>query len=235
MNNFQEIIDYSIRHLSKGHREDTVKAVVSGVYYAYGMEVEGDIAEFGTMTGRTAVAMATAQKILMERYAHSPIKRKKLWFLDSFVGLPEVENDVDSNSPHVKSQIWGPGTCKGLSFEEFSNLIAQIISKEEFEVLEGWYSDTAASLTKEKFALVHVDCDLYESTMDALVPLFQNGCISEGCLFLFDDWNCNHASNDFGERKAWEELTKEFNIEASDEGNYSIASKKFIIHNYSYS
>jgi O-methyltransferase len=69
--------------------------------------------------------------------------------------------------------------------------------------------------------------------MDALVPLFERNQISEGAIILFDDWNCNHASNKFGERKAWySDLRTRFFIQFSDEGSYGVAGHKFIIHNY---
>jgi hypothetical protein len=52
-----------------------------------------------------------------------------------------------------------------------------------------------------------VGCKLDERgrTMDALVPPFGRGMISEGAVILFDDWNCNRANPAFGERRAWRE------------------------------
>ena len=80
--------------------------------------------------------------------------------------------------------------------------------------------------------MVHIDCDLYSSTMDALVPLFDGKNISPGAIVFFDDWNCNFASKKFGERKAWDELVEKYQNEFSDEGGYGIACRKFIIHEY---
>ena len=53
------------------------KTLLAGVAYSYGMDVEGDIAEFGTMTGRTAVGLAVAQKFMTHKYKNVVRKNKK--------------------------------------------------------------------------------------------------------------------------------------------------------------
>jgi hypothetical protein len=78
----------------------------------------------------------------------------------------------------------------------------------------------------------HVDCDLYASTIDALAPLFARGQVSEGAVILFDDWNCNRASPQYGQRKAWDVLVARHRIRYSDEGRYGMASRRFIVHAY---
>ena len=62
MKTFQEIADFSVNVVNNNAQEEIFKALIGGVQYVYGMDVKGDIAEFGTMTGRTAVAIAVAQK-----------------------------------------------------------------------------------------------------------------------------------------------------------------------------
>lgn len=232
MKTFQEIADFAIEIVNNNSQEEILKALIRGVQYAYGMDVKGDIAEFGTMTGRTAVAIAVAHKMQAAKYQNDIRGGKKVWYLDSFEGLPEATQAPDLNSPHVQTNIWGTGTCKGLTDEEFSKLISQILKPGDFEVIKGWYSDTTKMLANSKFSMIHVDCDLYSSTMDALEPLFSGKNISPGAIIFFDDWNCNFASNDYGERKAWEELTSKFKVEFSDEGGYGVVSRKFIVHSY---
>ena len=211
---------------------ETIKTLLAGVAYSYGMDVEGDIAEFGTMTGRTAVGLAVAQKFMTQKYKNIVRKNKKVWFFDSFEGLPEASSKIDLDSPHVKKGDWGPGTCKGLSELEFNNLISSVLDKDQFETVAGWYKDTINNVSKEKFSMVHIDCDLYESSIQVLDGLFSNGQICEGAIIFFDDWNCNYASNQYGERKAWEETVNKFELDYSDEGSYSMASRKFIVHDY---
>jgi len=232
MKTFQEVADFSTNVVNFYSQEEIFRALISGVQYVYGMDVKGDIAEFGTMTGRTAVAIAVAQKMQFSKFQNDIRGGKRVWFLDSFEGLPKATASADLESPHVKTNIWGSGTCQGLSEEQFTNLILQILPKEQFEVIKGWYSESVKQLNDAKFSMLHIDCDLYSSTMDALEPLFMGKNISPGAILFFDDWNCNFASKEFGERKAWDELVEKYKVKFSDEGSYSIACRKFIIHDY---
>lgn len=104
----------------------------------------------------------------------------------------------------------------------------------QVEIVEGWYGErweTFANLNRS-YALVHADCDLYGSTMDALDPLFASKCIMPGCIILFDDWNAAKADPKFGQRRAWAEMVENHGIEASDEGGYAACGHKFIVHRY---
>ena len=161
MKNFQEIADFSVKCMEDNFVSETIQKLLAGVAYSYGMDVEGDIAEFGTMTGRTAVGLAVAQKFMTNKYKNVIRKNKKVWFFDSFEGLPEASSDIDLNSPHVKKGDWGPGSCKGLSKSQFEQLISSVLDKEQFEIIEGWYKDTIETVSNEKFSMVHIDCDLY--------------------------------------------------------------------------
>ena len=82
------------------------KKLSFGVEYVCNADVKGDIAEFGTMSGRTASIIARAMSKFDRYQDHDP---KKLHLFDSFKGLPKAESDVDKESPHVKSGVWGGG------------------------------------------------------------------------------------------------------------------------------
>jgi hypothetical protein len=101
---------------------------------------------------------------------------------------------------------------------------------ERIVVHEGWFQDTLGNVKNEKFALVHIDCDLYESTVQVLDYFFTNELFSDGCAVFFDDWNCNRASPQFGERRAWRECCRRYNVEFSDCGDYGVFGHKFIVH-----
>ena len=117
--------------------------------------------------------------------------------------------------------------------ENFESLILNCLNKEQFEVIPGYFSETMESFSKnKKIGLIHCDVDLYSSTIDCLQPLFKNGCITEGAMILFDDWNCSRANPDHGQRKAFSDLCSEFDIVFSNEGSYSYHGHSFIIHSY---
>ncbi|MFN3076288.1 MAG: TylF/MycF/NovP-related O-methyltransferase [Alphaproteobacteria bacterium] len=205
-----------------------------GVQYMFGYGVEGDIAEFGTQSGSSAEVLAYAASMVNRNLGGLRVGCS-VYLFDSFEGLPACDTDVDLASPLVQSGIWGPGACaKGLNPQELRQRCEIFLPPEQVLIFEGWFRDTVPTLSDTvRFGVVHVDCDLYASTMDALTPLFERRLIAKGALVLFDDWNCNHASPEFGERRAWQELVERFNIAFSDEGGYAIASHKFIVHDYS--
>lgn len=224
-------------HWLQGHRWHTVKELSMGVAGAYGYGIEGDVVEFGTMSGVSAEGLARAiarndADYKEARPAHL-LPNKKLFLFDSFIGLPETDNDIHAESLHVKEGTWTAGTCCGLSKEELAAVVGKHLSPERVKIYEGWFKDTVPLLpADQKFAILHVDGDLYSSTMDCLVPLFERGMIAEGALMFFDDWSPNRCSPEHGERKAWKELVERFNIVASDDGPYSLLARRFVIHSY---
>jgi hypothetical protein len=98
---------------------------------------------------------------------------------------------------------------------------------------EGWFKDTVTTLpSTQRFAFIHFDGDLYQSTIDAIGHLFAEGLISNGAMICFDDWNCNQASPGHGERRAWRELTAQYGVTHSEWRSYSSMGKAFFIHDY---
>ena len=215
------------------HHLSISKEIAQAVSYTYMMGVKGDIAEFGTMTGYSAVALATAVNLRDFEYRSDTRGNKNLHFFDSFEGLPEATNDIDKNSPHVLQGIWAEGTCKGLSKKEFENQISKYISRKKFVVYKGWFKDTVSLIKDEVcFSLVHIDGDLYESAIDVLDSLFKRKKISQGAIILFDDWNCNASNPELGEKWAFREIIEKYDVDFTDEGGYSASAHKFIIHKY---
>jgi hypothetical protein len=220
------------------HTVEAVKELSLAVAAAYGTDVEGDIAEFGTMTGETACGLARGIAASDRYLGYAPdlagLARKRLLLFDSFEGLPQSEHEADTQSPHVKTGVWQKGTCKVLNQSELFARVTEHLPKERVAIYPGWFSDTVPALADGSlFALVHVDSDLYQSAIDVLVPLFARGMIAEGARIFFDDWNCNKASPRFGERRAWRECVERFRIDCSDEGAYGMLGHRFIVHSYS--
>jgi O-methyltransferase len=65
--------------------------------------------------------------------------------------------------------------------------------------LEGWFRDTLPDAPIDRIALLRLDGDLYESTMDALVNLEPK--VSPGGFVVVDDYNgldaCRAAVEDY--------------------------------------
>ena len=219
------------------HRDRAIEALSEGVAATYGCGIVGDIAEFGTMTGETAAGLARAiarcDTHLGDAMRVANLPLKCLHLFDSFAGLPTVTDPADAESPHVRDGVWSAGSCKGITPAELATKVTRHLAPERVQICPGWFSDTVPRLPDgTSYGLVHVDSDLYVSAMDVLSGLFARGMISEGALIYFDDWNCNAASNDFGERRAWRECVARYNIEFSDEGRYGIFARRFTVHSY---
>ncbi|MGC2778672.1 MAG: TylF/MycF/NovP-related O-methyltransferase [Bradyrhizobium sp.] len=212
--------------------KEIARTLTLSAMYINSADVKGDIAEFGTMGGFTARTLANAMVFDPRYQPNQPLRKLRLF--DSFEGLPEITAQVDLESQHVKSGTWSKGGCRILSAADLRTMVEGIIPPSRVEIYEGWFADTVKQLPDDtRFALIHFDGDLYSSTMDALVPCFERGFISKGAVLCFDDWNCNEADPEAGERKAWTDLVSRFNIVASHSGDYSIQGTKFIIHSYS--
>jgi hypothetical protein len=53
----------------------------------------------------------------------------------------------------------------------------------------------------------------------------------DGCVILFDDWNCNRASPNYGERRAFREFMQEQNdFTSSAWFTYGYNGAAFILH-----
>jgi O-methyltransferase len=211
--------------------KEIARTLTLSVMYINSADVKGDIAEFGTMGGFTARTLANAMVFDPRYQPNQPLRKLRLF--DSFEGLPEITSTIDLASQHVKSGTWSKGGCRILSANQLRTMVEAIIPPSRVQIHEGWFADTVKQLPDDtRFALIHFDGDLYSSTMDALVPCFERGFVSKGAAICFDDWNCNEADPDAGERKAWADLVSRFKIVASHCGDYSIQGTKFIIHSY---
>jgi len=70
---------------------------------------------------------------------------------------------------------------------------------EQVVFLQGWFKDTLPSAPIDKLAILRLDGDMYESTMDALLALYDK--ISPGGYVIVDDYHvvkgCKTAVHDF--------------------------------------
>ena len=216
------------------------EALTEGVYYVFNVDIEGHIAEFGTGTGFSARSIALAMSnfgklklkdVKSERIEAVRSEFPELFLFDSFAGLPAADNAVDERSPYVVSGRWHEGRFVGLSKPKLVALCAKFVESERISTFEGWFKDTLPTLPRgTKFAMVHLDCDLYSSTYEVLDYLLAQGHLADGALLFFDDWNCNRASPRFGQRKAWSEIVDKYGIEYSDGGEYAMLCHKFYVH-----
>src|SRR5262249_28733174 len=78
------------------------------------------------------------------------------------------------------------------NFERYGLLDDQV------QFLPGWFRDTLPKAPIQRLALLRLDGDLYESTMNALLPLYPK--LTSGGFVIVDDYNlpeCEKAVIDY--------------------------------------
>lgn len=211
---------------------EKMKTFDTSIQAIYGFGIPGDFIEFGTFAGITARMIAASMNYCENAFGYADtmhsIQPRALFLCDSFDGLPEIQSIVDLESPHVQAKVWRPGLLKGLSPTELREACAKYVPTERIVTVVGWFSDTLPLIQNDRrFALVHIDCDLYLPTSEILDWLFLDARVSDGGIILFDDWNCNRASQKYGQRKAWSEAIKKYKFNFEDCGDYALAGHKF--------
>ena len=173
--------------------------------------------EFGCHSGRTFSAAINASKFLSMNNAN-------YFAFDSFQGLPETNSSSDG--------IFKFGTFF-TSREAFIKIIKTNtgVKLNDRQVFEGFYNNTLTSnLSKNlpKAGVVHIDVDLYSSTVEVLN--FLRPLLVQGTVILFDDWYCFPAGSLMGERRAFSEFLQEnLNISVEPWKAYSTFGQSFFV------
>ncbi len=151
--------------------------------------VPGDLIETGVWRGGSSIFMRAILKAYGDR-------SRKVWLADSFRGLPPPDParyPVDEGDTLWKySELAIPMEQVQANFSRYGLLDDQVA------FLPGWFRDTLPAAPIERLAVLRLDGDLYESTMEALVALYPK--VSAGGFVIVDDYGlptCRAAIEDF--------------------------------------
>jgi hypothetical protein len=138
--------------------------------------VPGDIIETGVWRGGASIL---ARAVLM---AHEVTDRKVI-VADSFEGLPPpaagYPADRDSKLHEFAELAISLEDVRG-NFRKFDLLDDQVV------FLKGWFRDTMPAVPSARLAVMRLDGDMYESTIDPLVHLYDR--LSVGGWVIIDDY-----------------------------------------------
>jgi O-methyltransferase len=160
-------------------------------------KVPGDLIEAGVWRGGTSIFMRGILEVM-------GVKDRRMWVADSFEGLPPVDPKLHPTEAAAVSSATIKDGYKNFaaSLEEVKrNFQAYGLLDEQTRFLKGWFKDTLPSLTSERFAVVRLDGDLYESTTDALRALYPR--LAPGGHIIIDDYGedvwteCRRAVDEF--------------------------------------
>jgi hypothetical protein len=159
--------------------------------------VAGDLIETGVWRGGATIFMRGVLK------AYGATDRT-VWVADSFAGLPEPDADrfpVEARVHHGAVMKKGYRHFAVGIDEVKRNFQAYSLLDTQVRFLPGWFKDTLPSAPIPSLAILRLDGDYYESTMDALIHLYNR--LSVGGYAIVDDYGedswtyCRKAVEDF--------------------------------------
>ncbi|TFY90129.1 macrocin O-methyltransferase [Pseudomonas kairouanensis] len=178
----------SVAHTMIGKKRlANVRALTESVL---GNHIQGDLIETGVWRGGACILM----RAVLDAYC---VTDRRVWVADSFEGLPPPDHEkypADTGDTfHTYDELSVPMEQVMRNFEKYGLLDEQVV------FLKGWFKDTLTTAPIEKLALLRLDGDMYESTLDALSALYDK--VSSGGYVIVDDYNvvpaCKQAVHDF--------------------------------------
>lgn len=152
--------------------------------------VPGDLIETGVWRGGASIFMRAVL------YAYG-VTDRAVWVADSFQGLPKP--DPDRYPADAGDELWKASALAVTLEDVKANFSAYGLLDDQVRFLPGWFSDTLPTAPIERLAVLRLDGDLYQSTMDALTALYPR--LSVGGYVIVDDYgamaSCRKAVDDF--------------------------------------
>jgi O-methyltransferase len=153
-------------------------------------EIPGDFIETGVWRGGACIFL----RAILKAYG---IADRTVWVADSFAGLPPPDPDrypADRGDKHHQVKALAvPLDAVKANFARYDLLDDQV------KFLKGWFKDTLPRAPIERLAILRLDGDMYESTMDALTALYDR--LSPGGFVIVDDYgyleSCRQAIADY--------------------------------------
>lgn len=152
--------------------------------------VPGHFIETGVWRGGATIFM---RAILA---AHG-VRDRKVFVADSFAGLPPPNAELypaDAGDKHHEQEALAISMEQVQRHFELYGLL-----DDQVHFLKGWFKDTLPTAPIDKLAVVRLDGDMYESTMDGFNALYDK--LSPGGYLIVDDFGavpaCRKAVEDF--------------------------------------
>lgn len=163
--------------------------------------VPGDLIECGVWRGGTCIFMRGVLKAL-------GVTDRKVWVADSFRGLPPPNPE---KYPADADEWMHRATELAISQEQVrANFTRFDMLDDQVGFIEGYFSETLHKAPIERLAVLRLDGDMYESTMDTLLALYPK--LSPGGYVIVDDYqrdNCKQAVIDYRKANGIEEPIEE--------------------------
>jgi hypothetical protein len=141
-------------------------------------KLDGDMAEVGVYQGGSAKLIAEVKN------------EKELYLFDTFEGLPKVsEKDT-----HFGTSYWKTGEFSNTSLENVENYLSNY---KNIYCYKGKFPETSEPIKTKKFSFVHLDVDLFQSTIDCLEFFYPR--MINGGIILTHDYHTDGVKQAFNE------------------------------------
>jgi O-methyltransferase len=153
--------------------------------------VPGDCIETGVWRGGASIFM----RAILKAYGD---ETRTVWVADSFAGLPSPNSE---KYPQDRGLRWYLDPELAISLEDVKDNFRKFdLLDDQVRFLQGWFKDTLGAAPIDKISVLRLNGVMYESTMDALVPLYPK--LSPGGFLIIDDYGlpqdcCRQAIHDF--------------------------------------
>lgn len=152
-------------------RMDNVRTQCERVLQA---DIPGDFMETGVWRGGACIMMRAVLKAYQ-------VSDRRVLAADSFAGFPAPAAEPDAGFElHGLTDFAVPLADVKAAFARYGLLDSQVV------FLEGMFKDTLPTAPVETLALLRLDGDMYESTVDGLVNLYHK--LSPGGTLIADDY-----------------------------------------------
>ena len=184
--------------------------------------VPGAIVECGVGRGRSLLICAALNEI----FAPEQGGRRAVFGYDSFEGFPQPSREDDSpRQPHQGEWARSPSGLYTYSPDFIACVLANGGIETQPTLGKGFFCSSLKSYPGDPIAILHVDCDLYQSYLDTLQALWD--MIVVGGVVVFDDFLFQSESNEDwpGARRA----VSEFFADKNQTMHESIRGTPYII------
>lgn len=153
-------------------------------------QVPGDLIETGVLRGGACMLMRAVLK------AHG--SERTVWVADSFAGFPPEQLRARGIAdPTAYNQLAASLESVQENFRRYDLLDEQV------KFLAGWFSETLPTAPIQQLALLRLDSDFYESTLEVLNCLYPK--LSPGGYVIIDDYyafaDCRRAVREYRQQQ----------------------------------
>lgn len=154
-------------------------------------DVPGDLIECGVWRGGACILM----RAVLAAYGDPT---RSVWLADSFRGVPRSDPENYKADKGIRSEF-AAGILGVSEAEVRANFERYGLLDDRVRFLPGWFKDTLHDAPIERIAVLRLDGDLYESTIQALDALYPR--LSSGGFCIIDDYlavkACEQAVTDY--------------------------------------